>query len=100
MSDIKLKPYVCENGRVYILPSNHCVFCRHCTDIFYDYTNGPYMFMCDLGKQHNTCDGSFEDDGYVFDEEDYAKRMMEQMDAIGKYLKEKESEDERGNGKI
>ena len=25
-----------------------CFFCEHCTDIFYDYTNGPYMFFCDL----------------------------------------------------
>ena len=25
-----------------------CFFCKRCTDIFYDYTNGPYMFFCDL----------------------------------------------------
>lgn len=25
-----------------------CFFCQHLTDIFYDYTNGPYGFVCDL----------------------------------------------------
>ena len=25
---------------------NSCFFCEHCTDIFFDYTNGPYMFFC------------------------------------------------------
>lgn len=29
------------------LPDNCCAFCRHCTDLFYDYTNGPYLFICD-----------------------------------------------------
>lgn len=23
-----------------------CFFCEHCTDIIYDYSNGPYMFIC------------------------------------------------------
>lgn len=26
-----------------------CLFCKHCTDIFWDATNGPYMFVCDKG---------------------------------------------------
>lgn len=25
---------------------NSCVFCEHC-DVFWDYTNGPYLFLCD-----------------------------------------------------
>lgn len=25
-----------------------CFFCQHLTDIFYDYTNGPYGFVCNL----------------------------------------------------
>lgn len=24
-----------------------CFFCDHCTDIFWDFSNGPYMFLCD-----------------------------------------------------
>lgn len=44
-----------------------CVFCSHCTDVFWDY-HGPYMVICDLGrpevKDHNyrnTCK-DFDDD--------------------------------------
>ena len=32
-----------------LMPKHHCLFCQHCTDWFYDYTNGPYAFICDLG---------------------------------------------------
>ena len=28
-----------------------CLFCKHCTDIFWDYTNGIYMIICDLGEE-------------------------------------------------
>ena len=43
---MKTKPFRCENGKTYSMPENHCVFCKHCDDVFYDYTNGPYMFLC------------------------------------------------------
>lgn len=35
----------------YIVRANRrsCFGCTHCTDIWYDYTNGPYMFHCDRG---------------------------------------------------
>ena len=42
------KEFECANGRTYLLPENHCAFCEYCTDIFFDYTNGPYMFICEL----------------------------------------------------
>lgn len=29
-----------------VADSNSCFFCDHCTDIYYDYENGPYMFIC------------------------------------------------------
>ena len=40
----------CENGTIYIIPKDMkcCVICSHNTDIFYDYTNGPYMFSCNI----------------------------------------------------
>lgn len=28
-----------------------CVFCDHCTDIFYD-SNGPYMIDCDKSSKY------------------------------------------------
>lgn len=78
------RPFECENGSVYAMPEKHCVFCRNCTDVFYDYSNGPYMFICELN-----CDGfenceKFSDNGYVFDEKDYIKRVKEKTEALKK----------------
>lgn len=45
------------------LPDKCCAFCKHCPDFFYDYTNGPYLFCCDLDlepRKWETCT-SFED---------------------------------------
>ena len=27
-------------------PETCCLFCEWCTDVWWDYTNGPYMFYC------------------------------------------------------
>ena len=41
-----------EGGPVVLCKNDHdCVFCGHC-DITWDYTNGPYLLICDLG--HDT----------------------------------------------
>ena len=29
-------------------PSESCVFCEHCESVFWDYTNGIYMLICEL----------------------------------------------------
>lgn len=34
-----------------------CFFCEYCTEIIWDYTNGPYVFFC--GKEADTDDGVF-----------------------------------------
>lgn len=40
------KQYTLElTGRTYTLPETACVFCEHCTDIFYDH-HGIYMIIC------------------------------------------------------
>ena len=39
--------YKCDYYSVWAHPRS-CFFCDHCTDIFFDYTNGPYMWMCEL----------------------------------------------------
>lgn len=31
-------------------PKGGCIFCKHCTDFFWDFTNGPYMFLCSLDQ--------------------------------------------------
>ena len=43
-----MRIFKCENGFEYKCPDTACVFCDHCTDIFYDYTHGPYLMFCDV----------------------------------------------------
>lgn len=62
-----------ENGFSYDFPENHCIFCKHCTGIIYDYTNGPYMFFCELEKESYATCNSFSYDGFsriIIDKED------------------------------
>lgn len=37
-----------------------CFFCKHCFDIFYDYINGPYMFICAYPTKADMEDHSIE----------------------------------------
>ena len=39
------REYKCEYYSLKAHPRS-CFFCDNCPDIFFDYTNGPYMFMC------------------------------------------------------
>lgn len=41
------REYECEYYKVKAHPRS-CFFCYNCTEIFFDYTNGPYMFICDV----------------------------------------------------
>lgn len=41
------KLYECEYYSVEAPPTS-CFFCKHLTDVFWDYTNGPYLFFCDV----------------------------------------------------
>jgi hypothetical protein len=58
-----MRPFKCDNGHIYMAFNHSCVFCEHC-DLFWDYTNGPYMFLCDV-------DGAPEKDGLAGDCERY-----------------------------
>lgn len=53
--------FFADDGWVYEYPEKHCAFCKHCKDFFFDYTNGPYMFLCDLEKAYEGCD-AFEEE--------------------------------------
>ena len=55
----KTRDFKCENGFNYKMPEHHCVFCDHCTDIFYD-SYGPYLCLCDLGHDDFETCGMFE----------------------------------------
>lgn len=59
---IRMKNLKEEDARVYepsdapyrvITKKNTCFFCDHLTDIFWDYSNGPYMFVCDIDEEIN-----------------------------------------------
>ncbi len=47
---------MCENDK-------DCVFCDHCTDIFWDFSNGIYGICCELNKKPNdgNCDEFIEE---------------------------------------
>ena len=44
------RPYVIHDALLgditYNCPPKCCLFCDKCTDVFYDYTSGPYMMLC------------------------------------------------------
>ena len=42
------------------LPINACVFCEHCSDFFYDYTNGPYLILCNINDHPDNSNGTCE----------------------------------------
>ena len=42
----EMRRYECEYYSV-DAPARSCLFSAHCTDVFWDYSNGPYMFLCD-----------------------------------------------------
>lgn len=46
-----------ELGFAWEVPTKCCCFCKHCTDIFYDITHGPYMFICDKELNYSTTQG-------------------------------------------
>ena len=50
-----LREYRCEYYTV-MAPPTCCLFCDHCTDVFWDFSNGPYMFLCNAGM--DTDDGA------------------------------------------
>lgn len=42
------------------VPINACVFCKHCSDFFYDYTHGPYLILCDIEDHPDNSNGTCE----------------------------------------
>lgn len=55
-------------GVTYVVPARCCLLCAKCTDVFLDYTNGPYMFICD--DNHDTAKGMDEKCNYFEEEYD------------------------------
>ena len=67
--------FECENGSVYACAPPCCLICKKCTDIYWDYTNGPYMCMCKelYDNSNRDCD-MFELDADAETVEEYEKR--------------------------
>ena len=53
-----MKQYKC-GPFTYKLDDTACVFCEHCEDVLWDYTNGIYSIFCEKGLIANVgnCDG-------------------------------------------
>ena len=47
------REYKSEFYRVKAHPRS-CFFCDHLTDIFWDYSHGPYMFYCEIEQEIDT----------------------------------------------
>ena len=43
----------CEYGNNYVCRKGQCLCCIHCTDIYWDYSNGPYMILCKKDLEPN-----------------------------------------------
>ena len=62
-----MRVYECEYYKV-VAPDASCLFCDHCTDVFWDFTHGPYMFFCEADRDTErgatgSCDGFEEPRG-------------------------------------
>ena len=44
------KVYECDDYKCDAHPRG-CLFCKHSTDVWWDFTNGPYMIMCDIDTE-------------------------------------------------
>lgn len=40
-----------------------CPNCEHCTDVFWDYSNGTYHCECELHNEHEGCCKDYVNDG-------------------------------------
>ncbi len=45
-----MRKFKCADGYTYLCPDKCCLFCSHCPDIFWDYTHGIYMTLCDIDE--------------------------------------------------
>ena len=70
----ELKPdhrwYQIDGGPKVGAHKHSCLFCKHLRDIFWDYTNGPYMLFCDLNDGYDNIKASFEGKCPMYVEDD------------------------------
>lgn len=64
--------YDCEHYRVWA-HKRSCFFCQHLTDIWWDYTNGPYMFLCEQEEDPAAIERGMKGECPSFKEEENEK---------------------------
>ena len=97
--------WIRSDGMVFGLKTKkNCLICKHCTDIFWDYTHGPYMVYCEkaysdgsdlpeetkLGTECNLFeieDGAMTVSEY---EENEKKRQAKEMEDFYNFITSKE----------
>ena len=97
--------WIRSDGKVYGLKTKkNCLICKHCTDIFWDYTHGPYMAICE--ESEKTCNSEsnlpeetnfgtecnlFElEDGVMTVSEYERKRQAKEMEDFYNFITSKE----------
>ena len=58
------KSYIfkCENGKLYVADEGTCLSCKNCSDVFWDYTNGPYLCFCEKNYNYGINCPEWEED--------------------------------------
>lgn len=79
--------FECDNGHVYGCKPPFCAICQHCTDYFWDYSNGPYLFLCELSKDNSNhdCHDFLLDEGAVTVEEYIVEKQKKCMEEQSKF---------------
>lgn len=81
------KKYILEPGFAIWAPDKSCMFCKKCSDLIWDYTNGPYCFFCEEdvdGSKDLTEYGAigeceyFKENYEVIDEQNRDREQQEQ----------------------
>ena len=71
-------------------PDRSCFFCKHCTDVFYDW-DGPYAFSCDCFEESDTDKGILVSQFGLavncvkFEPDDEEEPNEQKIDSIGIY---------------
>ena len=97
--------WIRSDGMVFGLKNKkNCLICKHCTDIFWDYTHGPYMLFCEkseissndgsnLPEETNCgteCDLFEIEDGVMTVSEYEKKRQAKEMEDFYNFITSKE----------
>ena len=94
--------WIRSDGMVFGLKTKkNCLICKHCTDIFWDYTHGPYMVYCEKAysdgsdlpeetKFGTECNLFEIEDGVMTVSEYEKKRQAKQMEDFYNFITSKE----------